>query len=105
MTLMYSVVDIAGINAISTQVLSNAAAAIAGMAQSRLLTDNSNDRDAPATIAMTMFGVTTPCVDMVRETLDQAGYNCLVFHATGSGGRAMEKLVSSGLIDGVLYIT
>lgn len=54
---------------------------------------------------MTMFGVTTPCVTSVREQLESEGYDCLVFHATGTGGRAMEQLVASGMIDGVLDIT
>jgi uncharacterized protein (UPF0261 family) len=57
------------------------------------------------TIGMTMFGVTTPCVTRVREILESQGFDCLVFHATGSGGRAMEQLVASGLISGVLDIT
>ena len=52
-----------------------------------------------------MFGVTTPCVTAVREKLEADGYDCLVFHATGTGGRAMEQLVASGMIDGVLDIT
>src|SRR4029077_12850697 len=56
-------------------------------------------------VAMTMFGVTTPCVTAVREALDARGFDPLVFHATGTGGRAMEKLVESGLIQGVLDIT
>ena len=52
-----------------------------------------------------MFGVTTPCVTAVRQELERAGYDCLVFHATGTGGRAMEQLVRSGLIQGVVDIT
>jgi uncharacterized protein (UPF0261 family) len=54
---------------------------------------------------MTMFGVTTPCVSAVRAKLESMGYDCLVFHATGTGGRAMEQLVASGMIQGVLDIT
>ncbi len=99
-TMMYSVVDVAGINRVSRQVLGNAAHAIAGM----VLHEPPADESKP-TISMTMFGVTTPCVTAVREQLEAKGYDCLVFHATGSGGRAMEKLVSSGMIDGVLDIT
>lgn len=57
------------------------------------------------TLGMTMFGVTTPCVSQVRETLEERGFDCLVFHATGEGGRAMEKLVDAGLIEGVLDVT
>ncbi len=99
-TMMYSVVDIAGLNAVSTTVLSNAAHAMAGM------TLNSTGQVAPRkAIGMTMFGVTTACVNRVRELLEAEGYDCLVFHATGSGGRAMEQLVASGLISGVLDIT
>src|SRR4029077_19739098 len=56
-------------------------------------------------VAMTMFGVTTPCVTAVREALDARGFDPLVFHATGTGGQAMEKLVEAGLIQGVLDIT
>lgn len=104
-TLMYSVVDIAGINSISTRVLGNAVAAVAGMAEtyaSRRATAGTGG--APA-IGLTMFGVTTPAADEARETLTELGYEVLVFHATGSGGRAMEKLVDSGLLAGVLDLT
>ena len=61
--------------------------------------------DEKPTLGMTMFGVTTPCVTAVRETLEARGFDCLVFHATGTGGQAMEKLVEAGLIQGVLDIT
>ena len=98
--LMYSVVDVAGLNAVSCRVLANAAHAMAGMAAQPppALT-------AKPALGMTMFGVTTPCVTAVRKILEDAGFDCLVFHATGAGGRAMEKLVESGLIVGVLDIT
>jgi uncharacterized protein (UPF0261 family) len=99
-TLMPSVVDVAGLNRVSRQVLSNAAHAIAGMVAHR--TETTSDRPA---IGMTMFGVTTPCVTAVRETLEAEGNHVLVFHATGTGGQAMEKLVESGLIGGVLDVT
>ena len=99
-TMMPSVVDIAGINAISRRVLGNAAAAMAGMVQTRL-----PFVDEKPTLGMTMFGVTTPCVTAVRESLESRGFDCLVFHATGTGGQAMEKLVEAGLIQGVLDIT
>lgn len=99
-TMMYSVVDVAGINCVSQRVLGNAAHAIAGMAGGKL-----PEIEKKPTVGMTMFGVTTPCVTAVRETLEAKGYDCLVFHATGTGGRAMEKLVASGMIDGVLDIT
>ncbi len=99
-TLMYSVVDVAGINAISRRVLGNAAGAMAGMVQNQ-----AQYLDEKPTLGMTMFGVTTPCVTVVRETLEARGFDCLVFHATGAGGQAMEKLVEAGLIQGVIDIT
>lgn len=99
-TMMYSVVDVAGLNSVSRRVLSNAAHAIAGMVAHT--TDIPDDRPA---LGMTMFGVTTPCVDLVREQLASKGFDPLVFHATGTGGQAMEKLVADGLIRGVLDIT
>jgi len=98
--LMYSVVDVSGLNAVSRRVLGNAAGALAGMVQYRV----SSGAGKP-TLGMTMFGVTTPCVNLVRETLEERGFDCLVFHATGTGGRAMEKLVDAGLIAGVLDVT
>jgi uncharacterized protein (UPF0261 family) len=99
-TLMYSVVDVAGLNAVSRRVLANAAHAMAGMVLNR-----PPEGESRPAIGMTMFGVTTPCVTRVRETLEKLGFDCLVFHATGAGGRAMEALVDSGLIEGVLDIT
>jgi uncharacterized protein (UPF0261 family) len=100
--LMPSVVDIAGLNTVSRRVLSNAAYAMAGMVKNTVRESDSEQRP---TIGMTMFGVTTTCVTAVRSALEDAGFDCLVFHATGAGGRAMEKLVESGLIEGVLDIT
>jgi uncharacterized protein (UPF0261 family) len=100
LALMYSVVDVAGLNRVSRQVLANAAHAIAGM-----VTGARPAAERKPTLAMTMFGVTTPCVTAVRQALEARGFDCLVFHATGTGGQAMEKLVASGLIDGVLDIT
>lgn len=96
-----SVVDIAGINRISRQVLSNAAAAMAGMVLHRSQTEA---EDKPL-VAATMFGVTTECVQHARGILETAGYEVLVFHATGNGGRAMESLIREGLFSGVLDIT
>jgi len=102
-TLMYSVVDIAGINQISRAVLGNAAAAIAAMAGAyRVREPAAGDRPL---IGASMFGVTTPAVDAARERLDELGYEVLVFHATGSGGRALEALTRSGLLAGVLDLT
>ncbi|MDB4694871.1 Tm-1-like ATP-binding domain-containing protein [bacterium] len=99
-TMMYSVVDVAGLNVVSRQVLGNAAHAMAGMVQNSVVAAASK-----VTLGLTMFGVTTKCVDVVREKLEQAGHQCLVFHATGTGGRAMEQLVESRMLKGVLDIT
>ncbi len=99
--MMYPVVDIAGLNAVSRRVLGNAAHAMAGM----IAACRSRPPDEKPTVAMTMFGVTTPCVTAVREALEARGFDALVFHATGTGGRAMEKLVEAGLVHGVLDIT
>jgi uncharacterized protein (UPF0261 family) len=100
--LMPSVVDIAGLNTVSRRILSNAAHAMAGMVKNTFTESAAGQRP---TIGMTMFGVTTTCVTAVRTALEVAGFDCLVFHATGAGGRAMEKLVESGMIEGVLDIT
>jgi len=104
-TLMYSVVDIAGINQVSRAVLGNAAAAIAGMALAHAARAQEPETDDRPLIAASMFGVTTPAVDAARERLEQLGYEVLVFHATGSGGRALESLARSGLLAGVLDLT
>ena len=100
-TMMYSVVDIAGLNPLSRRILANAAGAIVGMVQQEL---KPADSDRPL-IAATMFGVTTPCVTAARERLEAAGFDVLVFHATGSGGRAMEGLIDDGFFAGVLDVT
>jgi uncharacterized protein (UPF0261 family) len=100
-TMTYSVVDIAGFNAISERILANAAAAIAAMAQ----VDVSERRDARPLVGATMFGVTTPCVTRARERLEDLGYEVLVFHATGTGGQSMEALARGGFLAGVLDIT
>ena len=99
--MMYSVVDIAGINRLSRQILANAAGAIVGMVNAEVPTAA---EDKPL-IAATMFGVTTPCVTKAREVLEAAGYEVLVFHATGTGGQAMEDLVRGGFLAGVLDVT
>lgn len=101
--MMYSVVDIAGINRISERVLTNAAAAIAGMARANA--DFTSAVENKPLIGATMFGVTTPCVTEARKQLEQQGYEVLVFHATGTGGQSMEALVKSGFLSGVLDIT
>ena len=98
--MMYSVTDIAGLNRISRTILANAAHAIAGMAAR----EPPAAADTKPAIGLTMFGVTTPCVTRVCELLGPA-YDCLVFHATGTGGQSMEKLVESGLVAGVIDVT
>ena len=98
-TMMPSVTDIAGLNPISRVVLANAAYAIAGMARAAV-----PEVEAKPLIGLTMFGVTTPAVTQAVEQL-RGDYDCLVFHATGTGGRAMEKLVDSRLIGGVIDVT
>lgn len=101
--MMYSVVDIAGINGLSEKILTNAAAGIAGMARAAA---SFVSRIPPKPlIGATMFGVTTPCVTAAREILEQKGYEVLVFHATGAGGRSMEALMQGGFITGSLDIT
>ncbi|VTT98391.1 Uncharacterized protein OS=Pirellula staleyi (strain ATCC 27377 / DSM 6068 / ICPB 4128) GN=Psta_2898 PE=4 SV=1: UPF0261 [Gemmataceae bacterium] len=101
--MMHSVVDVAGLNRVSRTVLDNAAAAMAGMVLARReATPTPPDRPV---IAATMFGVTTPCVEAARARLEAAGYEVLVFHATGTGGRTMEGLIRDGLVAGVLDIT
>ena len=105
-TLTYSVVDVAGINSVSEAVLGNAAGAIAGMAkayETRSLAGASGEHKP--LIGLTMFGVTTPAADEARGRLTEWGYEVLVFHATGAGGRAMEKLVQSGMLVGVCDLT
>lgn len=101
-SMMYSVTDVSGLNVISRKVLKNAANQIAGA----VWFDNGETdvtENKPA-IALTMFGVTTPCVQQLTAKLE-SDHDCLVFHATGSGGKAMEKLIDSRLLDSVLDIT
>ena len=98
--MMYSVTDLAGLNRISRLVLANAAHAIAGMVR---VPAAASTADRPA-IGLTMFGVTTPCVNRLVELLGPS-YDCLVFHATGTGGQSMEKLADSGLLAGIIDVT
>ncbi|XP_057976679.1 toMV susceptible protein tm-1(GCR26) isoform X2 [Malania oleifera] len=106
LVLFPSVVDICGINSLSRVILSNAGAAFAGMVTGSLQRSmeprNANEK---FTVGITMFGVTTPCVNAVKERLVKEGFETMVFHATGVGGRAMENLVRGGFIQGVLDIT
>jgi uncharacterized protein (UPF0261 family) len=100
--MLNSVVDISGLNRVTRRVLGQAARAMAGMVLLKI--DNAPADDRPL-VAATMFGVTTPCVERAKIELEQAGYEVLTFHATGSGGQAMESLIQEGLIAGVLDIT
>jgi len=99
-TMVYSVTDVAGLNRISRRVLGNAANALAGM-MLHPLPPPAQERPA---LGLTMFGVTTPCVQQIVGLLSPR-FDCLVFHATGTGGQAMEKLLDDGLIGGILDIT
>lgn len=103
LTLMYPVLDIAGLNPISRRIIANAAAAIAGMTAAAL-TQEPVGSDAPL-VAITAFGVTTPAVNVARQYLEKQGFSVLVFHATGSGGESLEALVRAGFIEGVLDLT
>jgi uncharacterized protein (UPF0261 family) len=102
-TIMYSVVDVAGVNRISRVILGNAAAGIAGMATAFAAVGDDHD-DRPL-VAASMFGVTTPAVQVAQDVLTELGYEVLVFHATGAGGRALEALAEAGLLAGVLDLT
>ncbi|MCV3273423.1 ABC transporter permease [Roseobacter sinensis] len=101
-TMMYSVADVQGLNSITREVLANGANALAGMVRARQVAPPETD-DRPA-VGITMFGVTTPCVQMVTQALED-DYDCLVFHATGVGGRSMEKLMDSSLLSAILDLT
>lgn len=98
--MMYSVTDIAGLNAISRKVIGNAAHAVAGMAMLKVPVAPS---DRPG-VGITMFGVTTTCVGQIRERLGNE-FEDYVFHATGTGGQSMEKLADSGLLSGIIDVT
>ncbi|MFD7531846.1 Tm-1-like ATP-binding domain-containing protein [Streptomyces sp. NPDC059849] len=104
-TMMYSVVDVAGINSVSTQIMGNAVAAAAGMAIHHERRLNDSQPQGRPLIGASMFGVTTQAVDAARQRLDELGYEVLVFHATGAGGRALEKLAAGGFLAGVLDLT
>ena len=98
--MMYSITDVQGINRISEKVLANAAHALAGM----IAHPAAAGSDTKPALGLTMFGVTTPCVQTVTKRLE-AEYDCLVFHATGVGGQSMEKLADSGLLAGVIDVS
>jgi len=99
--MMYSVTDVQGLNRISRQVLANGAHAVAGMAKSRQQAGSSGDRPG---LGLTMFGVTTTAIQQITARLEDR-YDCLVFHATGVGGRSMEKLADSGLLTAAIDLT
>ncbi len=108
-TMMYSVTDVQGLNSISRQVLANGAQALIGMVKARLEAKREvgaarSRRLAVRSVGLTMFGVTTPCVQQIAAAL-AADWECLVFHATGTGGRSMEKLINSGAISAVIDVT
>ncbi|KAB2004449.1 hypothetical protein ES319_D11G199400v1 [Gossypium barbadense] len=106
LVLFPSIVDICGINSVSRVVLSNAGAAFSGMVIGKLEKfQESCNEGKKCTVGITMFGVTTPCVNVVNERLKKEGYETLIFHATGVGGKTMESLVREGYIQGVLDIT
>lgn len=96
-----SVVDAEGLNDISKVIFSNAANAVVGMVQNR----KEIKSDGKPLLAATMFGVTTPCVKAAEDYLHEQGYDVLVFHATGTGGKCMEALINQGFIKGVLDLT
>lgn len=99
--MMYSVVDVAGLNRVSRRILANAALAMAGMVQAEIPPETQGKK----VVGATMFGVTTPCVNYARELLEAQGMEVLIFHATGTGGRAMEGLMADGYIQAVLDVT
>ena len=99
-TMMYSVVDVSGLNRLSRRIFANAAGAIGGMVEQTM-----PKTDEKPLIGATMFGVTTPCVDRVRARMEADGYEMLVFHAVGSGGRSFEALIADGVFDGVVDAT
>lgn len=98
--MMPAIVDVAGLNRVSRMVFTRAAAAICAMAEAPLETS-----DSKPIIAASMFGNTTECIDHAKKVLEDAGYEVLVFHATGTGGKAMEDLIASGMVSGVLDLT
>ncbi|HMJ67628.1 MAG TPA: Tm-1-like ATP-binding domain-containing protein [Cyclobacteriaceae bacterium] len=99
-----SLTDVAGLNQLSQAIFTNAVGALTGMVEIR---KSKPAKMAPAkpTIAASMFGNTTPCIDRCREALNKKGYEVLVFHATGTGGKMMEKLIEEGMVQGALDLT
>jgi uncharacterized protein (UPF0261 family) len=98
--MMPSIVDVSGLNRISRMIFTRAAGAICGMVEAQV-----DEEAGKPLIVASMFGNTTTCVNRAKEVLEEAGYEVLVFHATGSGGKAMESLIESGMVSGVLDVT
>lgn len=99
-TMMPSIVDVAGLNSISKIIFTRAAHAICGMVQAEI-----DQSDSKPLIVASMFGNTTDCINIAAKVLEDAGYEVLIFHATGTGGKTMESLIESGMVKGVLDIT
>ena len=99
-TMMPSIVDVAGLNRISKTIFTRAAGAICGMVEATI----SDEEDKPLIVA-SMFGNTTDCINLASKVLEEAGYEVLIFHATGTGGKTMESLIESGMVAGVLDLT
>ncbi len=99
--MMHAVADVEGVNQLTRRIITNAAYAMAGMVDAPVSVDDAGQ----TTIGVTMFGVTTPCVQTARSMLEDAGDEVIVFHATGTGGQALEGLVEQGIIDAVLDVT
>ena len=99
-TMMPAIVDVAGLNSISKTIFTQAAHAICGMAEAEI-----DQSESKPLIVASMFGNTTECINIAKEILEKAGYEVLVFHATGTGGKTMESLIESGMVKGVLDIT
>lgn len=102
--MMPSIVDVAGLNKISKVIFRNAVLAISGMVEMKAGLKPDKEEERPL-VAATMFGVTTPCIQSAKKYLEDRGYEVLVFHATGTGGRTMEALIDAGFFKGVLDMT
>jgi len=102
-TMMPAIVDVAGLNRISRKIFTNAAGAVCGMVEMAALIEE--PKDLKPLVVASMFGNTTACVNEAKRIVEEAGYEVLVFHATGTGGRIMESLIESGMVAGVLDIT
>ena len=103
-TMMPAIVDVAGLNRLSKSIFTKAAHAVCAMAVARLAEGQATTTDKPLVVA-SMFGNTTACIDVAKADVEAGGFEVLVFHATGTGGRTMESLIASGMTVGVLDIT